>query len=95
MFIVGFLESRTKENRSESIGLGFVWAEGKMSASKRLSFKIFYQNSVMFLDPSEVSVNAVVCFMFFFCFLMSFGLKAVVFNVISFQSRKFLKNKNY
>jgi len=26
---------------------------------------------------------------------MSFGLKAVVFNVISFQSRKFLKNKNY
>ncbi|QCE03286.1 hypothetical protein DEO72_LG8g1310 [Vigna unguiculata] len=51
--IVRFLESRTKENRSESIGLGFVWVEGKMSASKRLSFKNFYQNSVMFLDPSE------------------------------------------
>jgi len=29
MFIVGFLESRTKENRSESIGLGFVWQKGK------------------------------------------------------------------
>jgi len=63
--IVQFQGRKTKQNPSESIALCFGLAEEKMSGSKCFGFKIFFQNSIMFLDPSEVSVNGVLWFSFF------------------------------